>query len=587
MTYDFAGYATRNDLKCGDGRTIRRNAFKDCDGAEVPLIWNHDHSTQDAVLGHALLENRDDGVYAYCTLNDTPAGQTAKEIVKHGDVCSLSIYANKLKQIGSDVVHGTIRELSLVLAGANPGAYIDFVMAHGDDEEDGLYANWDTTGITLSHSFTEDEEPEEEKEPTFEPDNEEEELKHMDTENKSVQDIIDSMTPEQQDVMYALIAEAQDENGGDEGMKHNVFEGDTPNNSLMHAEMWNGIIADAPRFGSMRESYLAHASEYEWDPSYDVLFPEPHNLNNPPEFIRDDDSWVGKFMTAVKHTPFSRVKSQFADISMDEARARGYIKGHMKQNIAFATLRRVTEPTTVYIKMRIDRDDKLDITDFDVVAWQKTEMRRNLDRELAQAMLIGDGRDVSSEDKINEQNIRPILTDDDLFTIKYTVTEGRDYRITDDSYSENDSICKGVIRGARRARKDYKGSGNPYFFTTEDVLNDLLDIEDQNGRVIYETVEKLASAMRCKGIITVPEMERLEDVYGIIVNPADYNTGADKGGAINMFDDFDIDYNQMKYLMETRCSGALVRPYSAIVLKKDDSIRPAPVPQETQEPSGT
>ena len=576
--FDFSGWATRNDLECGDGRIIRKDAFKVNDGCEVPLIWNHDHNNQDAVLGHALLENRDNGVYAYGVFNDTEQGQMAKKLVQHGDVRSLSIYANKLKQIGSDVIHGDIKELSLVLAGANPGAYVDFVMAHGDDEEDGLYASYDEN-IMLYHS--------EEKSNNKKGEKMEGDKKNVETEGtkeseKTVKDVVDSMTEEQRNVMYALIGQALEENGidgeskgkeGGEKMKHNIFDNDNQNEVLMHDAIIQDAIADAKRYGSMRESFLEHAAANNIT-NLDYIFPEATELNTPPKFIKEDESWVAKIMGAVKHTPFSRVKTTFATLDENEARARGYIKGNMKKEMAMALLKRSTVPTTVYIKMKIDRDDVVDITDFDVIAWQRNEMRGQLDKELARAMLLGDGRDMSSDDKINEQNIRPVLTDDDMYTIKYTVKKGQDYKNTNNSASDNDSLYKGIIRAAVKSRKEYKGSGKPTFFTTEDLLTELLLIEDQNGRLIYDSIDKLATAMRVKEIVTIPDMESYTDIYGIIVNMNDYTAGADKGGSVNVFDDFDIDYNQMKYLMETRMSGALTVPYSAIVLKKE-SVAPA------------
>lgn len=573
---DFHGWATKNDLLCSDGRIIRQNAFVDNDGQTVPLVWNHQHNDPNNVLGHALLENRPEGVYTYCTFNDTDNGKNAKILVEHGDISALSIYANRLKQDGANVLHGAIREVSLVYAGANPGASIQSIIRHSDDGVD--YQNDDEGVIFTGEEFSlyHADELKKENEPMEEKKVPEEELQHADGE-KTVAEIFDTLNEEQKTVVYALIGQALedagDNNEEDKNMKHNVFENDTKDDALMHAEILSNSIADAKRYGSLKESFLQHASQYEFEEGFDKLFPEPKALNNPPMMIREDDSWVAKVMNGVHHTPFSRIKSRFAQMDEAEARARGYIKGNMKKEIALATMKRSTTPTTVYIKMKMDRDDVIDITDFDVIAWQKAEMRRNLDRELAQAILIGDGRSVSSDDKINEQNIRPIVNDDELFTIQYTITEGVDYKIAGDSYSQNDSICKGIIRGARKARKNYKGSGNPTFFTTEDLLNDLLNIEDQNGREIYESVEKLAQAMRVKEIVTVPELEGLKDsnnkdIFGIIVNLADYDTGADKGGSVNMFDDFDIDFNQMKYLMETRMSGALVVPYSAIVLKK-------------------
>lgn len=565
---DFSGYATKNDILCTDGRVIRRDAFKAQDGMRVPLVWNHDHTEIDNVIGHADLENRADGVYAYCTLNNTDHGQTAKELVSHGDITSLSIYANKLKQNGHDVVHGIIRELSLVHAGANDGATIDYVMAHGDDsEEEGIIYNGNLP-IMLYHS---DDKAEEAKKGETKVDNQE---NKQPEDGKTVDDVIKSMTEEQQNVLYALVGAAangelgDNNEGGNGEMKHNAFDNEYENEEVIqHAAILDDAIKDAKRYGSLKESIIQHADAAGIQ-DIEMLFPQPTELNVPPTFVKKNEDWVTDIMGSVKHTPFSRVKTSFAFLDETEARARGYIKGNMKKEIALSLLKRVTTPVTVYVKMKIDRDDTIDITDFDVVEWQRKEMRSQLDKELALAMLLGDGRPVSSEDKINEQNIRPVLTDEDFFTIKYTVTEGVDYKIKGDSYSENDSICKGIIRAAVKARKDYKGSGRPTFYTTEDVLTDLLLIEDQNGRAIYESEEKLATALRVSKIVTIPEMESHKDIYGIIVNMNDYTAGADKGGAVNSFDDFDIDYNQMKYLMETRMSGALTVPYSAIVLKK-------------------
>lgn len=570
-SYDFCGWATRNDLRCSDGRIIRRDAFKHNDGQKVPLVWNHDHTDPYRVVGHALLENRDDGVYAYGSFNDTELGNTAKIYVQHGDINQLSIYANQLQQQGPNVMHGNIREVSLVLAGANPGAYIESVISHGEESEEEAVIY---TGeyISLSHA-----------------DNSDKEDESMGENNEfNLEEVIDSMNEDQQEALYTLVGmalesasddedaeeESDEENydeydEGDDDMKHNIFDNDTQNNdTLAHAEILNDVVADAKRYGSLKESFLQHAAVNNIT-NYDYLLPEPKSLNTPPEWIKEDESWVAKVMRSVHHTPFSRVKSMFATLDEAEARARGYIKGNMKKDLAMSVLKRTTTPTTVYIKMKMDRDDVIDITDFDVVAWQRAEMRGQLDKELARAMLLGDGRELSSDDKINEQNIRPVLKDDDMYTIKYTVKQGQDYKVTTNSASDNDSVAKGVIRAAIKARKEYKGSGNPTFFTTEDLLTELLLIEDQNGRRIYESINTLATAMRVKEIVTVPEMESHTDIYGIIVNMADYTTGADKGGAVNMFDDFDIDFNQMKYLMETRMSGALTKPYSAIVLKKE------------------
>ena len=604
MKYDFSGWATKNDVKCSDGRVIKRDAFKDDDGQTVPLVWNHQHNDPNEILGHALLENRADGVYAYCKFNDTESGRTARSLVLNGDVDKLSIYANRLKSEKNNVVHGCIREVSLVLAGANPGAFIDSVVMHGEDadgEEEGVIYTDETISV-LEHSDESSEDSEdadEEKEDTKEMEeskevekteevkstkNESEEVvEHADSE-KTLQEIFDTLNEEQKDMVYALVGQALDDDGSDEAeeenkeegekeeMKHNVFDKDTESNTLKHSEMLSEVIADAKKYGSMRDAYLAHADEEEptWgkDNDYSKLFPDAVNLDREPRMIEKDNSWVAGVMSDVKHSPFSRVRNTLGRLNEETARAKGYIKGHQKTNIQMSFLNRVTTPTTVYIKNEIDRDDVIDITDFDVVAWQKREMRKQLDKELALAMLLGDGRDVSDADKINEQNIRPILTDNDTYTIKYTVTKGRDYNNPANSHSDNDSEAKGVIRAAIKARKDYKGSGKPKFYTTEDMLTELLLIEDQNGRLIYDSEEKLATALRVKEIVTIPEMENYTGIYGIIVNLNDYTAGADKGGNVNMFDDFDIDFNKMKYLMETRMSGALTVPYSAIVLKK-------------------
>lgn len=584
MDYDFSGWATRNNIECSDGRTIMKDAFKDNDGQKVPLVWNHQHDDPNEVLGHALLENRNEGVYAYCKFNDTESGQTAKSLVVNGDVDKLSIYANKLKSNMGQVVHGCIREVSLVLAGANPGAYIDSVVVHADgaeDEEEGTIYTDEQISVNVEHS----EEKSEEKEETKMNDNSEIKHAEAETEEKTVQEVFDTLTDEQKDVVYAIIGEAveeakndagdedEGEEEGEENMKHNVFDNDNNREDVLaHSEFVKAAIADAKKYGSMRESFIAHAEEegLEWNENNDFspLFPDATNVNREPIMVEKDNSWVAKVMAQVKHSPFSRVKNTLGRMDESTARAKGYIKGSKKANIQMAVLNRVTTPTTVYIKNDIDRDDVIDITDFDVVAWQKKEMRKQLDKELALAMLLGDGRDVSDQYKINEQNIRPVVSDDDLYTIKYVVTEGVDYNNAGNSHSENDSVAKGIIRAALKARKNYKGSGRPTFYTTEDCLTDMLLIEDQNGRVIYDSIDKLATALRVSEIVTIPEMESRTDIYGIIVNLNDYTAGADKGGSVNMFDDFDIDYNQMKYLMETRMSGALTQPYSAIVLKK-------------------
>ena len=572
--YHFSGWATRNDLKCSDGRVIRKDAFKHNDGQTVPMVWNHQHNDATNVLGHALLENREEGVYAYCTFNETDSGKNAKLLVEHGDIVALSIHANQLKQQGPNVMHGDIKEVSLVLAGANPGAFIDSIIKHGEesDEEAVIY-----TGEQLSifHAEETSEEEESEDEKTETEDGE-----------KTVQDVIDSMTEEQKNVMYALVGTAlgDEEDNEEEAshsdnddneiahneeetiMKHNVFDNETSTETLQHSDIVANAIADAKRFGTLSESLLQHAAANNIT-DVKELFPMEKDLNMPPKWIKEDDGWVSKIMGAVHHTPFSRVRALFAEMDENEARARGYIKGKEKANLKLAIMKRTTAPTTVYIKMKMDRDDKVDIS-FDAIPWIRAEARNQLDRELARAFLLGDKRDPGTDDKIDELCIRPVLTDDDVYTIKYTVTEGTDHHNDFNSASENDSEAKGVIRAAVKARKQYKGSGKPTFFTTEDLLTELLLIEDQNGRRIYESEASLATAMRVKEIVTIPEMELYTDIYGIIVNMNDYNVGADKGGEVNMFEDFDIDYNQEKFLMETRCSGALVQPKSAIVLKK-------------------
>ncbi len=582
MEYDFSGWATKNNIECSDGRTILRDAFKDNDGQKVPLVWNHDHNSPDNVLGHALLENRAEGVYAYCKFNDTESGLKAKALVVNGDVDKLSIYANKLKSLKNQVVHGVIREVSLVLAGANPGAFIDTVMVHsdeGEDEEEATIFTDDFIDVVVPSEEASEETTEETPE---EVNNEgDEQMEHSEKpEEKTIGEVFDTLNDEQKEAVYAVIGQAleeagvvdeeeNEEKGEDENMKHNVFEKDTKEDTLMHSEILANAISDAKRYGSMKESLIEHAAINNIE-DIEILFPDAHPLNNEPKMIENDNSWVAKIMNDVKHSPFSRVKATFGRLTEPEARAKGYIKGNKKTNIKMAVLNRVTTPTTVYIKNEIDRDDVIDITDFNVVAWQKKEMRKQLDKELALAMLLGDQRDPSDANKINELNIRPVLNDDEMYTIQYVVTEGVDYKITDNSFSENDARTKGVVRAAIKARKNYKGSGRPTFYTTEDFLNDALLIEDQNGRVIYDSIEKLATAMRVKEIVTIPEMEKYTDIYGIIVNMNDYTAGADKGGSVAMFDDFDIDYNQMKYLMETRMSGALTQPYSAIVLRKTE-----------------
>ncbi len=582
---DFSGWATRNDLKCSDGRVIRRDAFKHDDGIKVPLVWNHQHNDPRNVLGHAWLENRPEGVYTYGFFNDSESGEIGKILVKHGDICALSIYANQLQQRGCDVLHGEIREVSLVHAGANPGAFIDSMLKHGEDSDDEAII-YTGMPLYLSHSDAdkqEDKADDGEKKETSEKKDEPEKKTDSD-EEKTVADVINSMTEEQKNVMYAMIGQAMDDQGesdpesednndddskgGTNTMKHNVFDKDDrqKENVLVHSdgsevssEEISTIFGDIKRYGSLKDSVLAHGID-----NVDYLFPDAQTLANTPEFIQRYTGWVKKVMSGVHHTPFSRIKSIFADITEDDARAKGYFKGKLKKEEVFGLLKRTTTPTTVYKKQKMDRDDVVDITDFDVVAWLKSEMRMMLDEELARAYLIGDGRLASSDDKINEQNIRPILKDEELYTIQATVSV--------QSSATEDDKAREFIRTAIKARKNYKGSGQPTLYTTEDILTDCLLLTDTTGRDLYTDVAQLAKKLRVKEIVTVPVMEGVNGknggaLMGIIVNLADYNVGADRGGAVNMFDDFDIDYNQQKYLIETRCSGALIKPYSAIALE--------------------
>lgn len=576
---DFSGWATRNDLKCSDGRVIRRDAFKHDDGIKVPLVWNHQHNDPRNVLGHAWLENRPEGVYTYGFFNDSESGEIGKILVKHGDICALSIYANQLQQRGCDVLHGEIREVSLVHAGANPGAFIDSMLKHGEDSDDEAII-YTGMPLYLSHS---DADKQEDKADDGEKKDKPEKKTDSD-EEKTVADVINSMTEEQKNVMYAMIGQAMDDQGesdpesednndddskgGTNTMKHNVFDKDDrqKENVLVHSdgsevssEEISTIFGDIKRYGSLKDSVLAHGID-----NVDYLFPDAQTLTNTPEFIQRDTGWVKKVMSGVHHTPFSRIKSIFADITEDDARAKGYFKGKLKKEEVFGLLKRTTTPTTVYKKQKMDRDDVVDITDFDVVAWLKSEMRMMLDEELARAYLIGDGRLASSDDKINEQNIRPILKDEELYTIQATVSV--------QSSATEDDKAREFIRTAIKARKNYKGSGQPTLYTTEDILTDCLLLTDTTGRDLYTDVAQLAKKLRVKEIVTVPVMEGVNGknggaLMGIIVNLADYNVGADRGGAVNMFDDFDIDYNQQKYLIETRCSGALIKPYSAIALE--------------------
>ena len=612
QNYDFAGWATRVNLECSDGRIIRKNAFEHCDGLTVPLCWNHAHNNPEEILGHALLESRDEGVYAYGKFNDTDAGQNAKLLVQHGDITQLSIYANKLKQQGPNVVHGMIREVSLVIAGANPGAYIESVLMHGEDsyEEGSIFTGEDFEYVKpLFHA----DEPKKGEEKMAETNNKpaegEEtvadvlktlnekqmkavyaligqiaedaangELKQSDDEyaiehaddEETVEDVLNTFNEKQKTVLYALIGQvleeknaAENENeGGNANMKHNVFDNETNNTEVLsHSEM-NEIFADAQRCGSLKDAVLAHGIT-----DIDLLFPDAQSIDAEPGFMKRDDDWVAKVLAGVHQSPFARVKSVFADITADEARAKGYTKGGKKVDEVFKLLKRVTNPTTVYKKQKLDRDDLLDITDFNVIPWMKGELRMMLNEELARAYLIGDGRSSVSEDKINEDCIRPIWKMEDLFTVKVAID------VTNATTAEE--RAKAFITACVKSRKDYQGSGNPSMFMPEDLLTDCMLLEDKMGRVLYDTVEKLAARLRVKEIIPVPVMENQTrtaesfkyELGGIYVNLKDYNVGTNKGGEINMFDDFDIDYNQYKYLMETRCSGTLTKPYSAVAIE--------------------
>lgn len=583
--YDFSGWATKNNIKCSDGRTIRQNAFADNDGKIVPLVWNHQHNDPFNVLGHALLENRADGVYAYCTLNDTDNGATARELIKSGDVNALSIYANKLQQRGGDVLHGAIREVSLVLAGANPGALIDSIVAHGEESEEEAVIYNDET-ISMDNEINHSEGPVEDEVKKVEENNKmadetNRSVAHAATEpaqapanspassgdgEETVADVFNTLTDKQKTVVYALIGQALEDagvspEGEGDNMNHNAFDDNlnTTNNSdvLSHAEMTE-IVDDAKRYGSMKDAVLAHGIT-----DVGFLFPDATNLNPTPEFIQRDMGWVSKVMNGVHRSPMSRIKSMFANITEDEARAKGYIKGKLKKEEVFSLLKRTTDPQTVYKKQKMDRDDVIDITGFDVISWLKAEMRMMLDEELARAFLVGDGRLASDDDKISEDHIRPIYNDADLYTIKVLVDVARG--------ATDDAKAKAFIKAAIKQRKNYKGSGDPTLYCTEDALADMLLLEDGIGHPMYANQGVLATTLRVKEIITVPVMDGVRNaaglpLYGVIVNLTDYNVGADKGGAVSMFDDFDIDYNQMKYLIETRCSGALTKPYSAMAL---------------------
>lgn len=574
--FDFAGWATRSNMLCSDGLTISKDAFKHNDGKVVPLVWNHCHDDPLNVLGNALLKHRDGDMYAYCSFNETDSGKAARMIVKHGDVISLSICANKLQKQGNCVMHGEIREVSLVLAGANPGARIDSVMIHSDDE-DSLIATPDEEN-QIEHNDGDPETVEHAEKTDDKKEEKPEDHQENSDDNETVGDVINSMTEKQRNTMFWIIGKLKgnetDENDEEETeMKHNAFEKKDEmmqqgqilkddGSVLTHSEMQE-IFKDGKRLGSLKQSAIEHGIE-----NIGNLFPyveeDGRNVTQMPQFIMRDQGWVGKVMSRIHRTPFSRIKSMFADITADEARAKGYIKGKLKKEEVFTLLKRSTPPTTVYKKQKIDRDDVVDITDFNVIAWIKGEMRLMLDEELARAYLVGDGRLGDDDDKIKEDCIRPIWTDHELYTIKTVIEVASTATATEKA--------KKFIQAAVKARKNYKGSGNPDLFCSEDVLTDCLLMEDLNGRLIYESVEKLARVLRVNEIIPVPVMEGLKsadgnELMGIIVNLKDYNVGADKGGEVNLFDDFDIDYNAYKYLIETRCSGALIKPYSAIAIE--------------------
>ena len=612
---DFQGWASKNNLLCTDGRVIRENAFAHQNGAVVPLVWNHRHDTPSAIIGKATLVNKPDGVYCYGLFNNTKFGNMCKELVSHGDVTSLSILANQLKQKGHDVMHGMIREVSLVLAGANPQAFIeDMDLAHGEDAEYEARIYPQEPIICHGDDDFEEQEPENtpaeenpegnptnESEPESDPtptnqngeenpvennnpmENANDQLQHADN-NRTVADVIDSMNDEQQKVLYALLGQALTENKEENTMAHNAFESGANTTAQLTREDFALLAKEAKACSSLKEAVLAHMDDMEglsdalMHADYGItdieyLFPDDRNVTRQPQFIQRDMTWVSGVMSGVHHVPFSRIKSVFADITADEARAKGYLKGKLKKEEVFTLLKRSTTPQTIYKKQKLDRDDIIDIVDFDVVAWLKSEMRMMLNEEIARAILVSDGRSTASDDKIKEDNIRPIWTDADLYTIKVGIDSV--------TYNDDDKLAKEFIRQCIKSRKDYKGSGNPALYTTEEMLTNMLLLEDGIGHRLYKTEEELRTALRVSKIVTVPVMEGLtrevtheadskayiHSLMGIIVNLTDYTVGADKGGAVSMFDDFDIDYNQQKYLMETRCSGALTKPYSAITIE--------------------
>ena len=577
MDYDFCGWATRNDCRCSDGRVIRRDAFKDNDGDKVPLVWNHDHADPANVLGHAFLFNRPEGVYAYGKFNDSPNGKIGKILVQSGDVNSMSICANQIRQNGSDVVHGEIKEVSLVIAGANPEAFIENVITHGDDVSEAIFNFGEK--LELYHA-------EEDPKDTKSDSEESETVATTKKEDKTVADVFNSMSDEQKTVVYAIVGQAledagvstddedkdeedtveqSDKTNGEDSMKFNAFDKTTEGDTIVHAEVLADTLKDAKRLGSLKESAIQHGIE-----DIELLFPDPKTQGQQPVMVTREMDWVSVVMNGVHHVPFSRIKSLYADLTEDEARAKGYIKGKYKKEQVFGLLKRTTQPTTIYKKQKFDRDDLIDITDFDVVSLIRREMRMMLNEELARAYLFGDGRPSSSDDKINEQSIRPVWTDEEFFTINQVFQK--------EAADDSSKIARKFIEACIRARKNYKGSGQPVMFTTEDILTDMLLMTDSTGRDLYTDEAQLARKLRVSRIVTVPVMEGLtrqvtgknRHLYALILNLNDYNVGADRGGQVNTFDDFDIDYNAQKYLIETRCSGSLMKPYSAIAVEMED-----------------
>lgn len=586
--YDCSGWATKANVRCYDGLVIAQDAFKECSGKVVPMVYNHDHANVDNVIGHCLLENRPGGVYCYAKFNDTDTGKTARQCVESGDLSAFSIFANGLKKVGSTVKHGFIREVSLVLAGCNPGALIDEVVKHSADEdyEGGEAFIYNEDGLSLTHGMDPEGNPLEDLthsadsgDAVTDDEATQEEAKMADEKNegKTLEQVYNSMTDEQKECCHALVGLALEEQEGgdnddgeeDDTVKQNVFDKDTNATVLKHSiEEINNVVKTAKSHGTMKAAFedagmdsdeLAHSID-----NIDWLFPEDHLLDTTPRIIDKPDDWVSVVMGAVHHVPFSRIKSMFADLTEEDARAKGYIKGNFKKEEVFGLLRRSTSPTTVYKKQKLDRDDVIDITSFDVVAWLKQEMRLKLNRELALAYLLGDGRLAASEDKIDENCIRPVFNDSDLFTIKVQCkTTG--LTTVEDKY-------KALIKQILRSRKEYRGSGTPTLFTTEDALTEMLLLEGGIGHPLYADEAALARKLRVKNIVTIPEMEGRKGAKGgdlvcLIVNLADYTVGADKGGAVSMFDDFDIDFNAQKYLIETRCSGALTTPFSAMAVE--------------------